>query len=145
MASETIERYPYAERYWYPHMGPEDAAIWVRFIKAFPDAYDECQYDVKVGKIPDMVLESPDPAIRGQAPLYQRKIDVVGWRDGKPEVIELKPAASASAIGQVSGYSYLYARDINDGVKPAALIITDRLLPEMEELADVQGVRIIAV
>lgn len=135
----------YERRYWYAHMGPEDAAIWERFITKYPDAYDECQYDVKVGKVPDFVLNHEDASIRGQAPLYQRKIDVVAWKDGRPEIIELKPRAPAGAIGQVNSYSYLYARDIADGVKPAALIVTDTIQPEMEELCDVAGVRIIAV
>lgn len=145
MALQDLERFAYGPRYWYPHMGPEDRAIWIRFIEKFPDAYDECAYDVKVGKIPDFVLQSEDPAIRGQAPLYQRKIDVVAFLDGKVDIIELKPSATSSAIGQVSSYSYLFMRDISDGVKPGALVLTDRLLPEMEELAEVQGVRIIAV
>ena len=135
----------YERRYWYPHLKPADIAIWERFIDKFPEAYSAVEYDAPVGKVPEFVAEHDDPAMKAQGTLYQRKIDVVGYRDKVVDIIELKPAASSSAIGQVNGYRHLYMRDISKGFKPGALIITDRLLPEMEELCAAADVRIIAV
>lgn len=135
----------YGRRYWYPHLKPADIAIWERFIDKFPTAYDLVEYDTPVGKIPEFVSEHDDPAIQAQGTLYQRKIDVIGYKGEAIDIIELKPRASSSAIGQVNGYRFLYMRDVSKGLKVGAVILTDELLPEMEELAAAADVKIIAV
>lgn len=140
-----IENYPFAKRSWYPHMMPLDVAIWERFIDEFPDAYDYVQYDVKVGKAPEFVSEHEDEAMQKQASLYQRKIDVIGFKDGEIDIIELKPNAGTAALGQVNGYRHLYMRDYSPPETPKAVVITDRLLPEMGELAHLAGVQIVVV
>ena len=95
------EVYEYGKRNWYPHMMPADVAIWERFIEKFPNAYNSVEYDVKVGAIPKFVTEHEDVAIQGQAPLYARKIDVVGHAGANIDIIELKPNAGMSTLGQV--------------------------------------------
>lgn len=144
---ETIaaEMMPFEKRYWYPHMMPEDVAIWNRFLEQFPDAYDNVQYDVKVGKIPEFVEGHDDEAMRAQGTLYQRKIDVVGYKGDQIDIIELKPHASTSALGQVNGYRHLFMRDYSPPENPKAVIITDQLLPEMGELAHAAGVTIVVI
>lgn len=135
----------FEKRYWYAHMMPEDVAIWQRFIEQFPDAYDNVSYDVKVGKAPDFVTGHEDPAMQAQANLYQRKIDVVGYKDDQIDIIELKPRASTSALGQVNGYRHLFMRDYSPPETPKAVVITNELLPEMGELAHAAGVTIVVV
>lgn len=137
--------FPFEKRSWYPHMAPADALIWERFIATHPDAYDWVEYDVKVGSVPDFVREHPDEAIRGQAPLYNRKIDVVGHLGAEIDIIELKPRAGLSSLGQVKGYVTLYRRDIEPSAKLNAVIITDELLPDMGDLAKSEHIGIIVV
>lgn len=145
MESSEFEIYPYEQRYWYPHLSPAEAAIWHRFIKKYPDAYDQVAYDVKVGTIPDFVLNQDDPAIRKQANLYQYKIDVVGFKGDDIDVIELKQGATMRAIGQVKGYRKLYTRDVSASAKGKDIIITDVLMPDMDELAKEEGVELVVV
>ena len=145
MATPGHEIYPYGKRNWYPHMMPEDVAIWERFMQQFPDMYDSCEYDVKVGQPPEFVTGHDDEAMRAQAPLYQRKIDVVGYKGDQIDIIELKPRASTSALGQVNGYRHLYMRDYTPPETPKAVVITDQLLPEMDELAAAAGVQLVVV
>jgi len=145
MSSDTFETYPYETRYWYPHLSPAEAALWHRYVLKNPDAYERVAYDVKVGTIPDFILAQDDTAIRAQAPLYQYKIDVVGFKGDKVDIIELKQGATMRAIGQVKSYRNLYTRDIDARAQGADIIITDILMPDMEHLAEQMGVKIVAI
>lgn len=136
----AAERVPYGKRNWYAHMKPYDVAIWERFMAQFPDMYDECEYDVLVGTPPEFITNDPDPAIRGQASLYQRKIDVVAFKGGQIDIIEIGPSAGTNKIGQVNAYKSLYIRDYQPPVEPKAIVLTDRLLADMNFLAADAGV-----
>ncbi len=130
------EKYTYHLRSHYPNMRPEDVAIWEHFILKYPDMYEEVAYDVLVGSPPGF------PTIVGEGPasddlrLYKKKIDVVGYRLGRVDIIELKPRAGAAALGQVNGYKTLYIRDISADPAPFAVLITDELRTDMQMLAD---------
>lgn len=139
------ERTPYGKRGWYKHMKPEDVAIWERFIERFPEMYDEVEYGVRVGTVPQFVSEHSDPAMQAQADIYRREIDVIGHKQGQIDIIELKPDAGTSALGQVRGYVSLYERDYTPSVFPKAIVITDRLLPDMNLLAAQMGVMMVVV
>lgn len=136
---------PFEKRYWYQHMKPLDQAIWERFLEKFPDAYDSVQYGVRVGTVPEFVAGHDDIAMQKQAEIYQREIDVIGFKGDQIDIIELKPRATTSALGQVNGYRHLYMRDYSLPETPKAIIITDELLPDMGLLADQAGVQIIVV
>lgn len=126
-------------------MMPADVAIWERFIAKFPDMYDQVEYDVKVGAVPEFVAQDPDLVHRAQAPLYQRKIDVVAYKGGQIDIIELKPRASMSTLGQVLGYKELYLRDIKPNVEPKAIVITDEADADFGHVAASMGVFIVVV
>lgn len=136
------EIYPYEQRYWYPHLSPAEAAIWHKFVAANPDAYERVAYDVKVGTAPDFVLQHEDESIRKQASLYRYKIDVVGFKGNKVDIIELKQSATMRTIGQVKGYRKLYLRDIDANASGDDVIITDVLMPDMEDLTAAEGVKL---
>lgn len=137
------ETFPYEKRHWYPHMMPYDVAIWERFIEKYPDAYDFVSYDVKVGSAPAFDTVA-NPETGGDAiNLYLRKIDVVGHKGANIDIIELKPKAGSSALGQVVGYGILYERDYTPPTKPGLVVITDVLGNDMQHLGDSMGVKVI--
>lgn len=137
------EKYTFGKRYNYPHMMPYDVAIWERFIEKNPDAYDFVSYDVKVGSTPafDTVVNQDTGGHADN--LYKRKIDVVGYKGDSIDIIELKPKAGTSAIGQVKGYTKLYTREYTPPVEVGAVLITDQMLPDMEFLSREEGVRLV--
>ena len=96
--------YEYEKRYWYPNMRPEDVAIWERFIEAYPEAYTQVSYDVLVGSPPQFDTQVGDHPASDDIRLYKKKIDVVGYKPGLVHIIELKPNAGASALGQVTAH-----------------------------------------
>lgn len=140
-----VEVFKYELSHWYPHMKPRDIEIWERFIKAYPDAYIDCQYDFHVGDAPafDTAVEGIDNA--NQHMLYQLKIDVVGRKSSGLDIIEVKPDAGPSSIGQVQGYRALYVRDERPAVNVGTVIITDNEKPNMRYLCSAQGVTLYIV
>src|SRR3989344_796082 len=139
------ETFDYKERYWYPHMQEPSRAIWERFVRQFPDLYDRVQYDVPCGSVPKL-----DTIIDGEKQtsverLYRKKIDVVAYKDDQIDIIEIKPYAGASALGQVKDYVRLYVEDYAPPIVPKPIIITDILRSDMEKAAAAEGVLLVVV
>lgn len=131
---------PYEKRYKYPGMAPKDVAIWERFITANPAAFFECAYNVAVGNgTPHDTVVNADTGGDINR-LYQRKIDVIARAKDALWIIELKPRATTSAIGQVNGYATLFVRDFNPTEPVRTMVITDELMPDMEYLSKETGV-----
>lgn len=139
------EKYPYGKLNWYPHMMPEDVAVWERFIEARPDAFDSCEYDYPVGKVPDFIANDSQTDQASMERLYKKKIDVVAKADGTTYIIELKPVCTMSTIGQVGGYLHLYQRDVAKSPNTKAQVICASAADDVVEYADAQGVEIIIV
>ena len=138
-----IPTYQYTKLAKYPHMKPNDVEIWDRFIRDNPEAYDSVQYDVAVGSAPDFDVTVGDSPNATALQLYKRKIDVVGFKNGRVDIIEIKPSAGSSALGQVLGYVLLYKRDIKLLPEPRPCLLTDKIGIDIQELADHMGVTIL--
>lgn len=139
------EKVPYGPRYKYPHMMPADVLLWERFMAAYPNTYSAVSYDVVVGDGADFDVSGADVGQGSQERLYKLKIDVVGYRAGKTDIIELKPLAGNSAVGQVLAYAMHYARLYPDTSIISPVIITDRMLNDIKLFAVTQKVRVIEV
>jgi hypothetical protein len=126
-------------------MKPADVALWERFMQQFPNMYDFVQYDVPVGQVPSHALDPVSNTGRTAEMLYKRKIDVVAFKGEQIDIIELKPSAGLSAIGQVNGYRTLYMRDYSPPVTPKAIIVTDSVDPDAGVIAHEQGVMLVVV
>jgi len=88
----------------FPHMSPEDSIVWRRFLVLHPLMFTELRYDVHVGT-GQIAWNGPkaNPASEWLA-IAAKRIDVVALHDGRPAIVEVKPRASMSAIGQVLSY-----------------------------------------
>lgn len=117
--------YPFGKLPNYPHMKPADVAIWERFINLYPDAYDNVMYDLTVGESVDTDQAPDDPLAKSWGMLNARKIDVVGFKATRVDVIEVKPHAGPSAIGQVVGYMHLYHGYRDPSSLPNPVLVTD--------------------
>ncbi len=139
------EVFKYEKGYWYPHMKPRDVEIWERFIAKFPDAYKSCRYDFAVGDTPPFSTDMDHGNGANMDELYKLKIDVVAQDDIGLDIIEIKPSAGASTIGQVKGYKALFIRDENPSENVGMCIITDEEKPNMRYLCELEGVKLYVV
>jgi hypothetical protein len=126
-------------------MKPADVAIWERFIRNNPSAYHFCQYDVPVGDGPEFDTLVSEETGGHQEMLYKKKIDVVAMKGENIDIIELKPNAGSSAVGQVKNYKRLYIRDYSPTVQLRCIIITDAASKDTLAFAGEEGVEVIIV
>ena len=126
-------------------MRPEDQAIWDRFIFKYPEAYDEVFYDFPVGEGSPIPKKTQENLARDFKILTQWKIDVVARKNNTIDIIELKPNAGISALGQVQAYAILYTRIAPTNIKIIPTLITDILRPDMEKLAIIEKIKLIIV
>lgn len=141
----TMDRFKYEKRSWYPHMKPADVALWNRFIEQNPNAYTEVAYDVTVGSGAEIPPGTQENIARDFTVLTQRKIDVVGFNLGVVDIIEVKPRAGTSAMGQVKGYAILYDKDHPEAPSTRAVLVTDEKTLDSEVLEKAFNVEVIVV
>lgn len=140
-----IDIFPFEKRNNYPHMSQADTKIWERFLDQYPQAYDSVQYDFHVGDAPGFNTLMDDGEDRNQDKLYRLRIDVVGRSGSSLDIIEIKPSAGPSTIGQVKSYKMLYERDEDPLGKVNMIILTDKENPNMDYLCKKEGVKLIIV
>lgn len=129
----------------YPHMSVADTEIWNRFIDQYSNIFSSVQYDFHVGDAPPFNTLMDDDTDLNQDMLYRKRIDVIGFDKDRINIIEVKPRATPSTIGQVLSYKMLYDRDEEPTQDTAAVIITDVETPSMAWLCKRQGVYLIVV
>jgi hypothetical protein len=140
-----IEVFKYEKGNWYPHMSASDRLIWERFIDKYPDAYKQCQYDFHVGEAPGFNTLMDDGEDKNQDKLYRLRIDVVAGSEMGIDIIEVKPKAGPSSIGQLKAYKTLYSRDEDPFGKIGMVLITDQEIPNMDYLCKSENIKLIIV
>ena len=100
--------YPFKKQAKYPHMKPEDVAVWERFIDQNPEYFLECEYDVAVGEGAPQNPEHADNIQYDGKILTQKKLDVVGYRNEDIVLVEVKPVANMRGLGQILTYEKFF-------------------------------------
>lgn len=124
----------------YPHMFKLDIAIWERFLARFGDLYLGFHYDGKVGSGVADKSALKEPYTTMAHNLSRFRIDAIGLQSGLIEVLEVKPRASISAIGQVQSYVQLLREEHSTALPIIGAIVTDQEMPDMRRLTESQGI-----
>jgi len=133
-------RFPYKKLPKYPHLKPADIKIWERFIEAYPGYFDSVDYDIKIGT-PREYSGHPGDVIKEDLEYLSRKrIDVVGYTGEDISIVEVKPLAGVSAIGQVECYTALYRPFVVERINIVSVIITDAEVPDIKDLCFKRGI-----
>lgn len=129
-------KFSYAKLYKYPHLLGEDVPVWDRFIAKFPDRFDTADYDVHVGT-GISALHNEDTSFDKQfRSLTQKRIDVIGWKNEKPTIIEVKHRVSLNTLGQVLGYRALYLRENPETLSLPILVVCRLIGPDDKYVLD---------
>ena len=138
-------RFPYQIQSKYPHMKPADILLWEKFVQLFTNEFDSVDFDVRVGEGIKMPEETPENMKLDAKVLTQKKIDVVGYNDDKITIIEVKPRAGTSALGQLISYKTLYEKTYSPILPIEMLIITDETDDDFTPIFEQNKIRIIKV
>ncbi len=118
----------------YPHLMVNDVAIWERYLEKYAQGWDSFEYDVRVGEGQQPNPEHPENIQLMAVALSEKRIDVVGRMRGKAVIIEVKPSAMLSAVGQLISYQILYEERYPEAGRTELMIVTDRIGPDLEHL-----------
>ncbi len=140
-----LDVFKYELRPSYPHMSEADRSIWERFIVKYPDEFASVRYDFHVGDPPPFNTLDEDGTDRNQDKLYRKRIDVVGHTPTQDFVIEIKPSAGMSVVGQVKGYAWLYKEEKWSNVGVTPMIITDAMSTDTQRFCEREGVMFIVI
>ena len=138
-------RYVYEHRRKYEHMIPQEATVWNRFITAYPEKFDSCDYDWRVG---DGMILNPDweENIKRMAVMItQKRIDVLAWNGENPTIIEIKNRAELSTMGQIIGYHDLFVKDFPNFPAPVLLVVCHMVTPDDRYVMEKHDIKIIEV
>lgn len=125
----------------YPHLLPADVLLWERFLDQYPDYFESVEYDVHVGGAVDHSPWWSDKFRIEASWLASKRIDVVGHRKGEIWIVELKPEAGLSAIGQLIGYELLYQKRYSPTWPLVKCLVTNLLTPDERFLTVALGIR----
>jgi len=126
-------------------MLPDEKAVWDRFMSRFTEYFDSVDYDFRVGDGSPLDPSWDEGTQLTVTALTQKRIDVLGWRDESPTIIEVKGRVGLSALGQVFGYRDLFMRDFPLILEPPLMVVCARIFPDDEFILRKNGIRVVVV
>lgn len=133
-------RFPFKKLAKYPHMKPEDIAVWERFISKNPAVYDTCDYDVPVGDGAPQSDALPENIKADGKILTQKKIDVVAYVGEIVHVIEVGPIADMRKLGQILTYTTLYTKEHPEAVMIIPTVVCGAVERELAPMFAEHGI-----
>jgi hypothetical protein len=125
----------------YPHLLSEDTIVWTRWLEHNRHRITGVWYDVHVGE-PVAVPAGLHPGVAVDALAITRKrIDVVAKAGPEIWVIELKPFANYTSLGQALAYSRLFAQEYHAGAPVTPMVICCEVDPDLVDDFRRLGVR----
>jgi len=130
-------------RPFYPHMMPEDTAIWTEYLRNPIVPIKEVWYDVHVGQGVLLPVGASDIDRRIAAGITRKRIDVVCRIAGGYWVVEIKLYASYLALGQVLVYTRLFTEEYRTQGQVFPIIMANNADPDLIKEFDLLGVGVI--
>ncbi len=127
----------------YPHFLAADIDVWSRYLSDPIVPIKEVWYDVHVGQSIVLPVGSSDMDRRISSGVSRKRIDVVAHVGGGFWIIEVKPVAGLTAIGQIIIYTRLFVREFPVAGEVFPVIIADEVDPDVRSEIDSLGVVVI--
>jgi len=113
------------------HLNKLEVAIWKRFLDKYEDKYTNYVYDfhLPIAKKPPVDL-SPT-YVANMNKLSAKRIDVVMEGKFSKWLVEIRPKARQTSIGQLSLYYYLYRKYYASEKRISLMLVSDIFNPEI--------------
>lgn len=127
------------------HMSSQDYSIWLRWRLTLPADVVALYFDVRLGSGRDAGMD----VAAGDAALWftltAKRADVVVQLPSEVWLVELRDAAQASAIGRLLLYRRLWGQDPPFPVPLVPVLVTNARDPDVEDEAELHGIRYVVV
>lgn len=125
------------------HMSPRDRALMQRFLLLHEDEFEEFHYDVLCG--PKLRVEDEKLPWLGDLSerLLSLRIDVLAFNATECWLIEVKPNAGLSALGQLMAYRFYLNPDLYKNRTLKAVVLTDyarHYMPALDEAFEIERI-----
>jgi len=117
----------------YPHLLQPSIDLWEMYLVDHASEYTSFDYDVKVGDGRDPGKRFSDKIRKMALGLSQRRVDVVGHRSDRRDIIEITPYAGIRAIGQLEVYPLLYQQTFKSPERLQPVLICHDISPDIDE------------
>lgn len=126
-------------------MGPADARVWQAHLDAHTLQPGTLDYDVRLGGVGADLVDREHEQFPMWLTLLKKRVDVAATIDGVPWLIEVKPIAGFSALGQVLGYCDLWEREKGSKPKPVPCVCCALVDPDLVATFERYGVLVYAL
>lgn len=126
-------------------MLPSDVAIWERFLERYGKDYTGFDYDVHVGGWVTETDQWTGTKKKVYWSMAAKRIDAVGHKPGEIWLLEVKPEAGVTAVGQLVMYSMLYRDRFHPVENVMAALVCENVLPDEKSVITRLGFKIFVV
>ncbi|GAH51984.1 unnamed protein product [marine sediment metagenome] len=128
----------------YAHMMELDRDVWTRFLESGDFAIAEVWYDVHVGEGLRLPAEAPVLDQKISSALYEKRVDCVCRVGSELWVVEVKPKADMTALGQIITYRELFLRKYRPRERVLGVVVCDQVDEDLLDLFGAVGVVVIS-
>lgn len=129
----------------YPHMARRDRDLWESYLRQYAQDWFGFAYDVALGGLDIEDPDATDAQRLGWRYSTAEKIDVVANRGDEHWLIEVKPNARLSSMGQVLGYLVLAQREPWTTLPLVPCVLSDNMSIDVRWACKQFGVQVILV
>ena len=123
----------------------DETEIFRRWLPANEEKYDRYEFDVHVGGGAHPHVDLNDPVATGYKRLTQKRIDVLAYKGNEITIIEVRPWANQTALGNLMAYRLLYIADFKPAVDIKLALITNNIRPDDAYIFHASGVDVYVV
>lgn len=127
----------------YPHMLAEDIEVWTKFLHSAECRVERVWYDVHVGGGVLLPAGATDLERRVALGVTRKRIDVVCRVKGGYWVVEVKPYANMTALGQAISYTRLFKQEYKAIGKIQPTVVCDNVDEDLIDDFRTMGVQVI--
>ena len=122
-----------------PHMLMEDVPVWYRFLEQEGTRFEKIYYDVLLGGPWLTPEQEKDPLQRMWRYNNAKRADVIAETKDEAWIIEVALDPGLRAVGQLMSYLYLWNEDPKITKTAKAVLVCQRLDPDMGAAIAAQG------
>jgi len=124
-----------------PQYQRDDFEIWRAWLPVMVTRYQNVDYSFRLGG--KTGGEIPGSKYAGMwREVTARRVDAVGYTNGRVDLIEFRRNAGPSAIGQLIIYQALWKKEIKSASITHMLLVTDRIDPDLVTACDYIGIEV---
>ncbi|MBZ5569466.1 MAG: hypothetical protein LAN64_16660 [Acidobacteriia bacterium] len=113
-----------------------------RWLREFEGAYDQFEYNVRIGPSRDLGPGYPDYVRKTAMMSSQLRLDAIAWNGTQATLVELKQKAWALGVQQLALYGAVWAAENPQLPKPKLLLVCARTEVGVMETAAAAGVTV---